>query len=119
MTGKYLSLIKEYARLKTVAVIPEPHENTILFSFLIPICKNFSLIRFFSKNVLLFRLISSSKGKQCESWIEPLFKPGLGSFSSPKNLFLLLASTTLNFFSNIFLFISSFVLTRFAIFFAL
>ena len=94
MEGKYLSLIKEYARLKTVAVIPEPHENTILFSFVIPICKNFSLIRFFSMKVLSSGFISLLKGKQDEFLIEPLLTLGLGSFSKPKNLFLLLASTT-------------------------
>ena len=44
--------------------------------------------------VLSSGFISSPKGKQDEFLIEPLITLGLGSFSKPKNLFLLLASTT-------------------------
>ena len=50
--GRYLSFIREYARLNTVAVIPEPHENTTLFSLIIPIsliiCLGFININHFS-----------------------------------------------------------------------
>ena len=80
---------------------------------------NFSLIRFFFMKVLSSEFISSPKGKHDEFLIEPLLTLGLGSFSKPKNLFLFLASTTLNFFFDIFLSISSFVLTSLDIFFAL
>ena len=93
MEGKYLSLIIEYARLKTAAVIPEPQENTTFSLFIIPVLANFSLTRFFSIKVLSSGFISSLKGKQDEFSIEPLLTPGLGSFSKPKNLFLFLAST--------------------------
>ena len=54
MVGEYLSLIIEYARPKTDAVIPDPQENTTLFSSIIPILANFSFIIFFSKKVLSF-----------------------------------------------------------------
>ena len=42
--------------------------------------------------------IKSKKGKQKEFFIEPLFSPSLGSGISPLNLFLFLASITLNFY---------------------
>ena len=46
----------EYARLKTDAVIPDPQENTTLFSLIIPILANFSFIIFFLKKFCLFDL---------------------------------------------------------------
>ena len=70
--GKYLSFIREYARLKTAAVTPEPHENTILFSLLIPILLNFSLMFTLFKKVLVFGSINSPKGRLYEFLIEPL-----------------------------------------------
>ena len=112
MVGEYLSLIIEYARAKTAAVIPDPHENTTLFSSNIPTSLNFFFIKCLFLKVLSFLLIRSANGRQYEFLIDPLLRPVLGSFSRPKNLFLLLASTTLNFLSKIFLSISFLVLTK-------
>ena len=100
-------------------MIPDPQENTTLFSSIIPILANFSFIIFFSEKVLSFWFIISPKGKLYEFLIEPLLIPGLGSFSKPKNLFLLLASTNLNFFWYIFFFTSFLFLTSRDTFFAL
>ena len=96
MTGLYLLSIKEYASAKTVAVTPEPHENTTFdekscFKTDLKIFTNSSL----DLKVLSF-FKSSLNGKHKEFGIEPLLNPFLGSFSIPSNLSLLLASRTLN-----------------------
>ena len=96
MTGKYLSLIIEYARAKTHAVTPEPQENTTLFDEIFSkFLLKTSLISFLFLKVLS-GFINRLKGIQVEFFIFPLLKPTLGSFTSPLNLSKLRASIRLN-----------------------
>ena len=104
--------MSEYASAKTHAVIPEPHVNTTFSLLLTPIDLNFSSRVFLFKNVLS-ELMHSAKGRQTESFIDPVFTLDLGSGASPRNLFLLLASINLN--SFLFMFSSIFIFTNFIV----
>ena len=110
MTGRYLVLTKEYARAKTQAVTPEPHEKTGLLLWFCKIFWN----NWFKFSTLLNEWSSfmiSAKGRQKELGIEPLLTFFLGSGTFPSNLSLLRASITVNSFLEIFLSICFLFLT--------
>ena len=106
-------LITTSLSANTLAVTPEPHENTIFLLWSKLNGLNFSTILSLAINVRSSVFINSEKGKQNEFLIDPLLKPFLGSATFPSNLSILLASITLNSFSEIFLSISCLSFTSF------
>ena len=75
--------MREYARPKTHAVIPDPHVKTIGLVISISFLEKILLNSSFVLKVFSSEFIQSLKGIFFEPKIHPFFNPGLGSSSFP------------------------------------